>query len=222
MTTDLHNAFYSKVASNPRLAGIAPVGDAFQRAVNQGFAKGSGFYKTDGTFDESVAAPINLWWLDRMHPSKYGSYLSALVLFQTITGRNPLSFGANEQAAADLGIAPDVAVRLQRIAQETVAPDTVSPTTVPSANPPANGDGLNNTSVTVLLTATDNAGGSGVKQIKFATTGAQTTFGIVQGSQASIVITANGTTKIQFSATDNAGNTEPPRALTVTINRTST
>jgi hypothetical protein len=38
-----------------------------------------------------------------------------------------LSLGPDEQAAADLGIAPDVAVRLQRIAQETVAPDTAGP-----------------------------------------------------------------------------------------------
>ena len=76
-------------------------------------------------------------------------------------------------------------------------------------------------SVTVVLTATDGAGGSGVKQIKFATTGAQTTFGIVHGGEASIVITANGTTKVQFSATDNAGNTEPAKALTVNIDRAS-
>jgi len=219
MTADLHNAFYNKVASNPKFAGVAPVGDAFQRAVNEGLVKGSGFYKSDGTYDESATGPINLWWLDRMHPSKYGSYLSALVLFQTITGRNPLSLGANEQAAADLGIAPDVAVRLQRIAQETVAPDTVSPTTVAVATPPANGDGSNNTNVTVAMTATDNAGGSGVKQIKFAMTGAQFGFGIVQGGQASIVVTANGTTNVQFSATDNAGNTEPPKTMTVTIHR---
>ena len=220
MATDLHNAFYGKVASNPRFAGVAPVGDAFQRAVNQGFVKGSGFYKADGTYDESTASPINLWWLDRTHPSKYGSYLSALVLFQTITGRNPLSLGPDEGAAADLGIAPDVAVRLQRIAQETVGPDTVAPATVATANPPANADGSNNTNVTVVLTATDNAGGSGIKQIKFATIGAQSTIGIVRGSQASIVISANGTTRVQFSATDNAGNTEPPKTLTVKIDRT--
>ena len=221
MTTDLHNAFYNKVATNPNFAGVAPVGDAFQRAVNQGFAKGSGFYKADGTYDESAASPINLTWLDRMHPSKYGSYLSALVLLQTITGRNPLSLGSNEQAAADMGITPDIAVQLQRIAQDTVFPDTVAPATVATPNPPPNGDGSNNTNVTVVLTATDNAGGSGIKQIKFAAIGPQSTFGIVQGGQASIVITANGTTKIQFSATDNAGNTEAPKTLTVNINRTS-
>ncbi len=219
MTTDLHNAFYGKVASNPNFAGVAAVGDAFQRAVNQGFAKDSGFYKSDGTYDESTASPINLWWLDRTHPSKYGSYLSALVLFQTITGRNALSLGPNEIAAGNLGIASDIAVRLQRIAQETVGPDTVAPTTGATASPPPNGNGSNNTSVTVLLAATDNAGGSGVKQIKFATTGTQSTIGIVRDSQASIVITAEGTTRIAFSAIDNAGNAEPAKSLTVTINR---
>jgi len=220
MTTDLHNAFYGKVASNLNFSGVVPVGDAFQRAVNQGFAKGNGFYKTDGTYDESISLPINLWWLDRTHPSKYGSYLSALVLFQTITGRNALSLGPNEIVAADLGIASDVAVRLQRIAQETVGPDTLAPTTVATANPPPSDNGSNNTNVTVLLTAIDNGGGSGIKQIKFATIGAQSTVGIVRGSEASLVITAEGTTRVQFSATDNAGNTEPAKALTVTINRT--
>jgi hypothetical protein len=72
----------------------------------------------------------------------------------------------------------------------------------------------------VGLSATDNPGGSGVKQIKFATTGAQTTHGVVQGSSASIVITAEGITTISFSATDNAGNTESPKSLTVKINKT--
>jgi hypothetical protein len=71
-----------------------------------------------------------------------------------------------------------------------------------------------------VLAASDTATGSGVKQIKFATIGAQSTVGIVRGSEASIVITADGITTVAFSATDNAGNTEPPRALTVKIDRT--
>jgi len=44
--------------------------------------------------------------------------------------------------------------------------------------------------------------------------------GIVRGGEASIVITADGTTKVQFSATDNAGNTELAKAMTVKIDRT--
>jgi hypothetical protein len=220
MTTDLHNSFFGKAASNSNFAGVAPVGDAFQRAVNEGFAKGSGFYKADGTYNESTAPPINLWWLDRTHPSKYGSYLSALVLFQTITGRNPLSLGPDEIAAADLGIASDLAVQLQRIAQATVAPDTVAPTTNAAANPPANANGWNNTNVTVTLTAIDNANGSGVKQISFSTSGAQTGSGIVSGGAAALTISAEGQTTVTYHATDNAGNVESAKSLTVQLDKT--
>ncbi len=118
MTTDLHNSFYGKAASNPNFAGVVPVGDAFQRAVNQGLVLGSGFYGSDGTFLEPGNGTINLWWLDRTHASKYGSYLSALTLFGSLTGLDPLSLGAAEIAAADLGISPDAALLLQRVASE--------------------------------------------------------------------------------------------------------
>ncbi len=49
---------------------------------------------------------LDLWWIDYLHASKYGSYLSALVMFGKLTGIDPWSFGANENAAADLGISP--------------------------------------------------------------------------------------------------------------------
>ncbi|MBW8846579.1 MAG: PEP-CTERM sorting domain-containing protein [Burkholderiales bacterium] len=115
MTADLHDSFYGKAASNPNFAGVVPVGDAFQRAVDSGLAQGSGFYGADGTFAETANA-LNLWWLDRTHASKYGSYLSALTLFGSITGRDPLTLGVAEQAAADLGIDAATARTLQRVA----------------------------------------------------------------------------------------------------------
>lgn len=118
MTTDLHEAFYAKAASNPGFAGVVPVGDAFQRAVDQGLAQGSGFYGADGTFVDGATGQLNLWWLDRTHASKYGSYLSALTLFGSITGLNPLSLGAGEQAAADLGINSVTALALQQVASQ--------------------------------------------------------------------------------------------------------
>jgi len=117
MTADLHAAFYAKAASNPGFAGVVPVGDAFQRAVDQGLAQGSGFYGADGRFAETAGA-LNLWWLDRSHASKYGSYLAALTLFGRLTGRDPLSLGAAEQAAADLGIDAATAQAMQRVVSE--------------------------------------------------------------------------------------------------------
>jgi hypothetical protein len=118
MTADMHAAFYNLAASNPGFAGVIPVGDSFQRAVDEGLVLGSGFYNANGTYVEPSDGSINLWWLDRTHASMYGSYLSALTTFGRITGLDPLSLGASEQAAADLGISSAVALMLQRVASE--------------------------------------------------------------------------------------------------------
>lgn len=126
MTADLHDSFYAKAASNPGFAGVVPVGDAFQLAVDQGLAQGSGFYNAGGTFAETAGA-LNLWWLDRTHASKYGSYLSALTLFGSITGRDPLTLGVGEQAAIDLGIDATTARALQRVASQQLGFTTAVP-----------------------------------------------------------------------------------------------
>ena len=79
---------------------MIPVGDAFQLAVDQGLVKTGGFYDANGVYvPEQPGEAMNLWWYDYLHASKYGSYLDALVQFGTITGLNPLSLGADEQAA---------------------------------------------------------------------------------------------------------------------------
>jgi uncharacterized protein YfeS len=45
-----------------------------------------------------------------------GYYLEALVIFGSVTGRDPRSLGTHEQAAAQLGLTPEVARALQRMA----------------------------------------------------------------------------------------------------------
>jgi hypothetical protein len=144
MTQDLHRSFYDTASANPNFAGVAPVGDAFQRAVEYGIAMGDGFYDSSGVYTLSLPKhPLDLWWWDYLHASRYGSYLSALVLFGTITKLDPWSFGASEQAAADLGIAPGDAVRLQRIASDQLIAAGISLTRIPflHANPHASGSG---------------------------------------------------------------------------------
>ncbi|HZW76537.1 MAG TPA: PEP-CTERM sorting domain-containing protein, partial [Caldimonas sp.] len=119
MTADLHASFAAKAASNPKFAGVLPVGDAFQLAVDQGLVKTSGFYDANGVYvPTQPGEPMNLWWFDYLHASKYGSYLDALVQFGMITGLSPLSLGPNEQAAIDLGISQTDALTLQRVAAE--------------------------------------------------------------------------------------------------------
>ena len=216
MTASLLNVVdYAKLDGSSGIKSIIPVGQAFLTAVQAGLATRD-MYAPDALTD----GLIDLWFNDGTHASVAGSYLSALVLFQSLTGRNALSLGAGEVAAAELGIAPEVAVQLQRIAQATVGPDLSASTTVAAANPPANANGWNNADVTVTLTATDNVNGSGVKQIAFATTGAQVGTGIVSGGSASLIISAEGQTTVTYYATDNAGNVETARTLVVQLDKT--
>jgi hypothetical protein len=111
MTTDLHNSYFGLAASNSDFKGVAPVGDAFLLAVQSGMATRNP-YASDATTD----GLIDLWWDDNLHASRYGSYLSALTLFGTITGRDPQSLGSFDIAARDLGISQHDAYTLQRIA----------------------------------------------------------------------------------------------------------
>nr|WP_316639161.1 PEP-CTERM sorting domain-containing protein [uncultured Roseateles sp.] len=117
MTADLKASFLAKAASNPGFAGVIPAGEAFQMAIDLGLAKSGGFYDANGVYTLAQAGDLmNLWWNDYLHASKYGSYLSALVQFGSITGLDPNSLGANEIAAFDLGISKTDALTLQHIA----------------------------------------------------------------------------------------------------------
>jgi hypothetical protein len=138
MTADLRAAFNVKAQTNTGFAGVIPVGEAFQRAVDQGVAKADAFYGPEGTYAPALPQDkINLWWDDYLHASKHGSYLSALVLFGKLTGIDPWSLGASEKAAADLGISPGDAVKLQNIASEQLLVAGVALTRKPClhANP---------------------------------------------------------------------------------------
>jgi len=91
-------------------------------------------------------------------------------------------------------------------------------TAMPSASP--NGAGWYKTSVRITLNATDNPGGSGVAQIQYSLSGAQTGSQIVPGSTASVTISANGTSNLTYFAVDNAGNVEQSHMLAINVDTT--
>jgi hypothetical protein len=208
MTADLHASYFNRAAANPHIEDVSPVGDAFLRAVTDGVAMRDP-YVPDPT-------KVNLWHTDYFHPSKYGSYLSAAVHFHTLTGINPLVLGPNEQAAADLGIAPDIAVKLQRVAQAVVSPDTTAPVTVASVSEAPNAAGWNRGDVTVSFSASDDVA---LDSIRYSLDGAQAGNGVF-GAAGSITIGAEGVTTITYYAVDRAGNAEVARTLRVAIDRT--
>jgi VCBS repeat-containing protein len=115
MTADLRAAYEGLAAANPIFAGVAPVGAAFLAAVQNGTATRDPYAPDAGTDGK-----VDLWWDDNLHASKYGSYLSGLTLFGTITGLDPRSLGAAEHVAADLGITQAEAAALQGVAAATL------------------------------------------------------------------------------------------------------
>jgi hypothetical protein len=57
---------------------------------------------------------------DNYHASTYGYYLEALVIFGSVTGRDPRALGGQEVAATQLGIASADAAALQELAGESL------------------------------------------------------------------------------------------------------
>ena len=99
--------------------------------------------------------------------------------------------------------------------------DQVAPVTTAAPSPQPNPAGWNNSDVVIALSAADEAGGSGVKNITVSTSGSQaiaeTT---VAGTSAVVTISAEGQTTVRFFATDNAGNAEQPRIVTINLDKT--
>lgn len=100
--------------------------------------------------------------------------------------------------------------------------DSTPPITTAALSPVPNGAGWNNTNVTATLTATDNTGGSGVNQITYSASGAQTIATTsAPGATATVGLSTEGLTTVTFFATDNAGNSEAPNQAVVSIDKTA-
>jgi len=139
MAGDLHNA-YNTAAANANALGksgvnVALAGDAWITAMNDGIAVMNPY------LPGALSGPqVDLWDSNALdaccttpigyHPSLYGAYLNALVLFETITGVDPRTLGDEtdpnnplyaSSAAYSLGISPTIAAELETVAALTVA-----------------------------------------------------------------------------------------------------
>jgi hypothetical protein len=138
--------------------------------------------------------------------------------------RRPLSDTTPEQLAA-LGLDPTPFSEMGFFDPPTDAPDdppadTTAPATSAGTSTLPNASGWHRTGVTVNLAAMDNPGGTGVKEIHMALTGASSGTQVVPGGSATAAVTAEGETTLTYYAVDQAGNHEPPQTLTVKIDAT--
>jgi hypothetical protein len=106
---------------------------------------------------------------------------------------------------------------------DTTAPTTsasATKATTPTASPYTFGD-WSNKDVSVTLNATDNSGGSGVKEIRYTTNGVDPTASSGTVYSGPFQISSEGTTTVKFRAIDNAGNVEAVQSRTVKIDKTA-
>ena len=94
--------------------GVIPVGEAWTRAMQTGVAD-------PNPYDGIEPGKLNLWTYDHYHASTHGYYLEALVIFGSLTGRDPRSLGDNECSAYELGFARAEVKALQQVAFDQLA-----------------------------------------------------------------------------------------------------
>lgn len=114
MAQDIARGYRLAAEDTPGVVAVAPVGLAFNRAIAMGIAD-------PDPYDGVAFGEIDLWSWDHYHASAYGYYLEALVLFGQITGKDPLSLGAHETVAEDMGFSATQTRALQQVAHDELA-----------------------------------------------------------------------------------------------------
>ena len=106
------------------------------------------------------------------------------------------------------------------IVKESLVTDDIAPTTDIDIVPVQNLAGWHNADLTITLTAVDNEGGSGVKEVNYSYSGAVNENQTVVGGEAVLNIATEGATVLSYYATDNAGNDEPQKTYEIKLDKT--
>ena len=114
MESDVRAGYDKAAAASPLIHGVVPVGAAWNRAIDTGFA-------TPNPYEGTPFGKVDLWAYDNYHASTYGYYIEALMIFGAVTGKDPRALGPTETAARDLGLSPAQATAMQQIASDELA-----------------------------------------------------------------------------------------------------
>jgi hypothetical protein len=114
MARGMRTSYDLAAKGTPGIKSVVPVGEAWTRAMRTGVADSN-------PYDGIEPGKINLWGSDNMHASTYGYYLEALVLFGSISGRDPRSLGDKECSGAELGLSVAQIAALEQVAFDQLA-----------------------------------------------------------------------------------------------------
>lgn len=107
-------AGYDKAAAGAGVKRVIPVGEAWTRAMKTGVAD-------PNPYDGVDVGKISLWTHDHYHASTAGYYLEALMIFGSLTGRDPRMLGDVECTAFELGLQRSLVTSLQQVAYDELA-----------------------------------------------------------------------------------------------------
>ena len=134
MAQDLRDGYnLAGAAIAGRKPVVIPVGDAWIRAMQTGVADSN-------PYDGIDADKLDLWTSDNYHASTYGYYLTALVVFSSVTGIDPRLLGLNECSGYELGLSAVQVGALEQVAFDQLAAEGLVEAAAPSApaaTPPA-------------------------------------------------------------------------------------
>ena len=128
MAQDVRAGYDRARAVSSAVRGVLPVGEAWNRAMESGVAD-------PNPYDGLTFGQVDLWGWDQYHASAAGYYLSALVIFGAVTGRDPRSLGEREVAAYELGLSPAQATGLQSVAYEQLRAEGLLTDAPPAPSP---------------------------------------------------------------------------------------
>jgi hypothetical protein len=153
------------------------------------------------------------WTLDALAPVQTASPTFTF----TVSPASPLAWGRH---TIQLVVTDDSGNQSLPVSAAVSVVDTAAPSTTATLTPVPRPSGWNNGPVAIALSAVDQAGGSGVHHVTYRIPGTSVQTEVA-GASASFVISSRGTTALEVFATDNAGNVEPPRLVTVRIDTTA-
>lgn len=114
MERDVRAGYDLAAGHSPFIRGVIPVGGAWNRAIETGFA-------APNPYEGIAFGKVDLWAFDHYHGSTFGYYIEALAIFGRVTGRDPRSLGSLETAAMELGVSPAQAAAMQQIAYDELS-----------------------------------------------------------------------------------------------------
>ncbi|HEY6251272.1 MAG TPA: hypothetical protein VI685_15050 [Candidatus Angelobacter sp.] len=130
-----------------------------------------------------------------------------------------LSLGSTTVTAANGGLQTTVDVIVDA-PRPPLAPEFLPPHTTAVVSPQPNAAGWNNSDVTVTFNATAQHGGSEIKQIIVNLSGAQKFRNVFPGSTATVTVSAEGVTTLDYYSVTTAGSMDKIKPITVQLDKT--